>query len=111
MQILRAADVVDMGMAHDGIFDIRWIEAEFFQATDDLVLDRISPDRVDHDDALRSGERPGGIFLLADVEEIVEHLDGFVVPGRTLRYSARTRRCRRRAGRRSAQAVEQGGMI
>src|SRR5215471_10226035 len=69
--------MVAVAVGHHGIFDLRRIEAELFQSADDLVRDRIVPNRIDQDDAFGRYYRPGGIFLLADEIKIVEHLDGF----------------------------------
>src|SRR2546423_14202005 len=105
--MLGAPDMIDMCVAHDGIFDPRRIEAELLEPADDLVLDRIGPDRIDDDDAVGGDDRPGGVFLLADVVEIVEYLDRLIVPGGALRHRSRPGRPLRRTGGGRAESVEQ----
>jgi hypothetical protein len=90
--------VVDVGVAHDRIFDPRRIEPKLAQAAFHLVCDRIVPDRVNEDDPVGSIHRPGGIFLLADEIEIVEHLHRLDVPSGTLRIGARAAGGRTRRG-------------
>ena len=54
LQIGGAADVIDMTMGDERIFDLCRVQSELAQSADDLVLDRIGPDRIEQHDALRS---------------------------------------------------------
>src|SRR5438477_12394751 len=83
LQVLRTADMITVTMADDHVFDIRRIEPELFKSADDLVFDRVLPDRIDDDDASRSCDRPRRNILLADEVKIVEHLCGLHVPLRS----------------------------
>jgi hypothetical protein len=47
-------------MAHDGVFDLLRIEAELLEAADDLVLDRMRPDRIGSGTSRGPGPRCGG---------------------------------------------------
>src|ERR1700678_2270524 len=73
LQIFGAAYMVDVAVEDERIFDLSWVEAEFPQTADDLVLHRVTPDGVDDDDALGRGDGPRRIFLLPDEIEIIEH--------------------------------------
>src|SRR5262249_46255503 len=117
LEKLCAASVVDMTMADEDILDSRWIQTEFTQAIDDLVLDRIIEERVDDDDPVRGRDGPRGIFRLAKVVEIVEDLRRLDMP-----LGARRRTlglCRwllslsrlRDGGRRRTQVVEDCGVL
>ena len=75
--------MITVTMADDHVFDIGRIEPELFQSTDDLVLDRILPDRIDDNDPGRSCNGPRGNILLADEVQVVEYLSGFDVPLRS----------------------------
>ena len=70
-----------MGVADDDVFHLARIEAELLQAADDGLLRRIVVQRVDQDDAVAGGQRPGRMNLGADEIEVVEHLGGIGVPG------------------------------
>jgi hypothetical protein len=72
---------------------------------------RIGPDRIEHDDAVRRDHGPGRIFLLADIVEVVEHLDRLVMPGRAIRHALRAGRGRRRTRLAYAGRLEQSGML
>jgi hypothetical protein len=63
LQVFCSADMVDMAMTDQCVSDFSRVEAELLQAADDLVLDRVGPDRVDHDDAVGGDHGPGRIFL------------------------------------------------
>ena len=105
LQIFCAARVIDMPVADNRVFDIFRIEAELHQAAGNFILDGVVPDRVHDDDSLGCGDRPCGIFGLADEIEIVENLHGLGVPlgtgGGPGRLSLRRARRGRRLGRRA----------
>jgi hypothetical protein len=65
----------------DDVFDGCRIEAELFQAADDGVFGGVFVERVDQDDAVARGQRPGGMNLGADEIEIVEDFRGLGDPG------------------------------
>ena len=53
LEICSTADVIDMTMGDERVFDLCGVESEFPQSADDLVLDRVGPDRIEQHDAFR----------------------------------------------------------
>ena len=83
--------MVNVTMAHEYVFDFRWVQSELFQTIDDFILDRVIPQRVHDNDAVRCRHSPRGVFRLADEVEIVEDLYWLRMPlgtvGRTFRLA------------------------
>ena len=65
----------------DDVLDGRRIEAQLFQTADDLLFRVVGEERVEDDDSLAGGERPGVVNLRADEVEVVEDFRRFDVPG------------------------------
>src|SRR5262249_12337668 len=78
-----------MGMADDCVFDFGRVQPHLLHTGVDLIFDGVIEDRVEHDDAVRRRERPHGILSLAKPIEIIENLDRFGMPGRSVRRSLR----------------------
>ena len=70
-----------MRVADDDVLDRRRIEAELFQAADDLLLRVIREQRVDQDDSLAGRQRPGIVDLRSDEIEVIEDFRRLGVPG------------------------------
>src|SRR5437763_5485983 len=91
LQELRASRMVNVTMAHEYVSDFRWVQSELFQTIDGFILDRVIPQRVHDNDAVRCCHGPGGVFRLADEVEIVEDLYRLRMPlgtiGRTFRLA------------------------
>ena len=118
LQVLRAARVVEMGMADHHVLDVGRVEPQRRQPVDDLVLDRVVEDGVDQDDAVRGGHRPGRVLGHPDEVQVVEDLHRFGVPRiprwRRSRPAARAGAARARGAeglRLGADAVEQPDVV
>ena len=116
LEQLRAARVIEVTVADEHVTDVGGIKAELAQAADDLVLDRVVEQRVDHDDAVRRRHGPGREFRHADEVEIVEDFLRLGVPAlaRRIRWrrSVRGRHGRRHRRRRArAQPVDHPGVL
>jgi hypothetical protein len=106
-----AADMVAMGMTNDDVFDVVGIEAELLQTSDDRFVGRVFVKRIDQDNALAGGERPGRMDLGADEIKIVEHLGRLGEPGLARRSRSRRHVAPRCCLRRNANARERAGEI
>ena len=86
LEVLRAAEMIEWPWLTSGTdeLDLRRVEAELLQSADDFVFDRVVVDRIEQDDPVRGLDRPGGVLGHADVIQVVEHLDRFRVPGRSI---------------------------
>src|SRR6185369_6429002 len=73
LQDAGAAGVVRMRMADDYVADFLRVDAQFLQATDDFILDRVVEDGVDEDDAAAGTQTPDREGRLPEEEEIVEY--------------------------------------
>ena len=115
LQELRAAGVIQMGMADDDVLDVGRVEADRRQSVHDLVLDRVIEDRVDEDDAVRRRHRPGRVFGHAEEVQVVEDLHRVGVPRLAGRYGPRPAPPGRPGGRDllrlGADAIEQSDMV
>ena len=58
-----SAHMIGMRVADDHVLDLRRIEAQLLQAADDLLLRVVREQRVDEDDSLAGGQRPGIVDL------------------------------------------------
>ena len=88
-------------MGNDDIFHAGGIEAELLQAADNDRLGLILIGRVDQDDSVAGGQRPGRTILGADEIHVVEDLGRLGVPARPVGR-------RRRGGVASCVAVLRG---
>ena len=58
-----SAHMIGMRVADDYVLDRCRIEAQLFQAADDLLLGVVGEQRIDEDDSLAGGQRPGSVDL------------------------------------------------
>src|SRR5215470_7968110 len=86
--------MIAVTMTDDGVLDLRWIEAQFLQSVDDLVLDRVVEDGIDDDDAVRGAHGPRRVFRLSNEVEIVKDLDRLDVPFGSRRWTLTAWSCR-----------------
>src|ERR1700682_2810438 len=58
-----SANMIGMCMGDDYVLNLCRIEAQLFQATHDFLLRVVRPQRVEEDDSLIRGQRPGIVDL------------------------------------------------
>ena len=80
-----------MAMADKDIFDLARIHPQLLDAVDDLRLDRVMEQRVDHDEAGARLDHPRVPAVVADPVEVVEDLARLLIPLGTRRHVFRAR--------------------
>src|SRR5271166_4657413 len=90
---LGAGVMIAVAVADNDVFDVAGIKAELLEAFDDLGLACMAVERVDDDDAVRSGDGPGAVRFRADEIEVVENLGGLGIPFFAWRIGTRTSAC------------------
>src|SRR5207302_862334 len=88
LQNFGPADMIAVRVRDDHVFDLRRIETQLFQAADNLFLGVVREERIENNDSLAAGERPGIVDFRADEVEIIEDLGWLDVPRVTGRWGA-----------------------
>ncbi len=76
LNLRRTADVIEMPVAQNDVFDALRIDADLPDVPDDMI-DVGLLGRVEEDVAFRRRQQPDGDIARPDIVKIVEHLEGF----------------------------------
>src|SRR6266567_637405 len=108
-----SAHMIGMRMADDHVLDRCGIEPQLFQTTHDLFFRVVSEQRIDENDSLTGGQRPGRVDLRTDEIEVIEDFGRFgkpYIPGGRWAGGHVAQRTRNRYGR-NTQTGQSAGEI